>query len=187
MRAELQNKLIEKYPILFQDRYKPMTQSLMCFGCEFADGWYNIFDDLCGYLTHIAKGEQLVRLKPELETKENHGYMYVKNPTISFTQVKEKYGTMRVYWIGNGVEGDWDEIKSKIDNSVKTDDLFNKYYDRVENAISYVEYLSGKVCEVCGEPGKVYRCGWYMSRCKPCAIRDYGFDPDEKDNEDEED
>jgi hypothetical protein len=183
MKPELQNKLIEEYPVLFQDRHKPMTQSLMCFGCEFGDGWYNIFDDLCHYLTVLSKGEQLVKLKPELETKENYGYMYLKNPTISFTQVKEKYGTMRVYWIGNGVEGDWDEIKSKFDDSVNSDKLFSKYYDRVENAIDFTEFLSGKICEECGESGKVYTNGWCVSRCKKHAIEHYGFDPDEDLNE----
>lgn len=178
MSPELQYSLIEKYPVLFKDKDKPMTQSLMCFGCEFQDGWYKIFDDLCDYLTRLSEGEQLIQLKPELKTKENYGYMYVKNPTISFTQVKEKYGTMRVYWIGNGIDN-WDEIESKLDDSVKTDNLFNKYYDRVENAIDYVEFLSSKICEECGEPGKVYTNGWYVSRCKKHAIEHYGFDPDE--------
>ena len=185
MSPELERKLIEKYPVLFEERHKPMTQSLMCFGCEFQDGWYKIFDDLCHYLTRLSKGEQLVKLKPEFTTKENYGYMYLKNPTISFTQVKEKYGTMRVYWIGNGVEGDWDEIKNKFDDSVEPGNLFNKYYDRVENAIDYVEFLSSKVCEECGEPGKVYTNGWYVSRCKKHAIEHYGFDPEEDLDDDE--
>ena len=185
MSPELQNKLIEKYPTLFKDRNKPPTQSLMCFGCEFQDGWYKIFDDLCQYLTHLSEHEKLVELKPEFKTKENYGYMYIKSPDISFTQVKEKYGTMRVYWIGNGIDN-WEEIESKIDTSVNIDTLFNTHYDRVQNAIDYVEFLSGKVCEECGEPGKVYTNGWYVSRCKKHAIEHYGFDPDEDLKEDEE-
>jgi hypothetical protein len=179
MNVELQKKLIEKYPILFKDRDKPITQSLMAFGCEFGDGWYKIFDELCYYLTRLAKQEKLVDLKPELKTKENYGFMYIKNPDISFTQVKEKYGTMRVYWIGNGVDN-WDEVKEKIDPSVNINDLFTSYYDRVENAIEYVEFLSSRVCEECGEPGKLYTNGWYMTRCKKHIIEHYGFDPDEE-------
>lgn len=183
MSPELQNKLIEKYPILFKDKDKPMTQSLMCFGCEFQDGWYKIFDELCEYLTRICKQEKLVKLKPEFESEGYCGYMYIKCPTISFTQVKEKYGTMRVYWIGNGIDN-WNEIEKKID-TVGIDTLFSSYYDRVENAIDYVEFLSSKVCEECGEPGKVYTNGWYICRCKKHAIEHYGFDPDEDLNENE--
>ena len=179
MNRDLEKNLIEKYPILFKDRNKSPKESLMCFGCEFDDGWFKIFDELCQYLTFIAKQEKLVKLKPEFLTKENYGYMYIKNPDISFTQVKEKYGTMRVYWIGNGIDN-WEEIKDKIDVSVNVNDLFNSYYDRVENAIDYVSFLSSKVCEECGEPGKVYTNGWYMTRCKKHIVERYGFDPDEE-------
>jgi len=185
MSPELEHKLIERYPDLFKGRHKSVQESLMCFGCEFSDGWYKIFDDLCDYLTRCSKNEKLVKLKSELVTKENHGYMYVKCPGISFTQVKEKYGTMRVYWMGDGIDN-WDEFKEKIDPSVDTDDMFSDYYDRVENAIDYVSFLSGKTCEECGEPGKVYTNGWYVARCKKHAIEHYGFDPDEDLNENEE-
>jgi len=178
MSPELEHKLIEKYPDLFKGRHKPITESLMAFGAEFQDGWYKIFDDLCEYLTHLSGHEKLVKLKPELVTKKNHGYMYVKCPTISFTQVKEKYGTMRVYWMGDGIDN-WDEIESKIDPSFNTENLFSDYYDRIENAIDYAGFLSGKTCEVCSEPGKVYTNGWCMSRCKKCIVEHYGFDPDE--------
>lgn len=94
---------------------------------------------------------------------------------------------MRVYWIGNGVEN-WDEIKQKLDPKVDITKIFQRYYDQVENAIGYAEFLSSKVCEECGDPGKVYTNGWYMCRCKKHAIEHYGFDPDEdlEDNENEE-
>jgi len=185
MSPELEKQLIEKYPVLFLGRHKPITESLMAFGCEFGDGWYKIFDDLCSYITRLSKREELLKLKPELVTKENHGYMRVKVPDISFTQVKEKYGTMRVYWMGNGIDN-WEEIEAKLDPSVITNNLFDSYYDRVENAIEYVGFLSGRTCEVCGEPGKVYTNGWYVARCKKHAIEHYGFDPDKDLKEDEE-
>ncbi len=185
MSPELEHKLIEKYPALFKDRHRPPTESLMCFGCEFSDGWYNIFSDLCEYLEMISDYKDMVKLKPEYHTPENHGYMHVKRPSISFTQVKEKYGTMRVYWIGNGVDG-WEEIKEKLDPSVDTNKIYDRYYEKIENAIDYVSFLSGKTCEECGEPGKVYTNGWYMCRCKKCIVDRYGFDPDEDLKEDEE-
>lgn len=178
MSPELEKKLAEKYPTLFQDKDKPVTQSLMAFGCEFDDGWYKLIDDLCEYITKLSNREDMVRLKDEYKTKENYGFIHVKRPSISFTQVKEKWGRIRIYWHGGGVDN-FEEIKEKV-NYQDYEKHVNSYYDSIQNAIDYVEFLSGKVCEVCGEPGKMYTNGWYMVRCKKHIIERYGFDPDEE-------
>lgn len=184
MSPELEEQLIEKYPVLFRDKDKSPRESLMCFGCEFNNGWYKIFDDLCAYLTMLANHEMFFTLKEEFKTTENKGYIYIKHPSITFTQVKEKYGTMRVYWIGNGIEN-YEEFKSKLYDPDSLETNVARYYDKVDNAIDYTTFLSSKVCEECAAPGKVYTNGWYMSRCKKCIIEHYGFDPDEE-NEHEE-
>lgn len=184
MSPELEQKLIEKYPILFRDKDKSPRESLMCFGCEFSNGWYKIFDDLCAYLTRLTKHEIFLRLKDEFKTEENKGYIYVHYPTVSFTQVKEKYGTMRVYWIGNGIEN-YDELKEKVHDLNDLESQVKRYYDRVEHAIDFTEFLSSKVCEECAEPGKIYTNGWYMTRCKKCIVEHYGFDPDDDLDEEE--
>ena len=178
MTTELEKQLIEKYPILFRDRFKSPQETCMCWGVEFGDGWYKIFDDLCAYLMRLSKHEIFLRLKDEFKTEENKGYIYVRKPSITFTQVKEKYGTMRVYWIGNGVEN-YDELKEKLEDVEDLEENTKRYYDQVENAIEFTEFLSSRICEVCGEPGKVYTNGWYMSRCKKCIVEHYGFDPDD--------
>lgn len=182
MSPKLEQKLIEKYPVLFRDKDKSPRESLMCFGCEFSDGWYNIFDNLCDYLSLLAGHEMMLRVKDEYKTDENKGYIWVKSPTVSFTQVKEKYGTMRVYWIGNGIDN-YDDINSKLANPEDMESQVKRYYDKVEHAIDYTEFLSSTVCEVCGESGKLYTNGWYMTRCKKHIIEHYGFDPDEEENE----
>jgi hypothetical protein len=86
---------------------------------------------------------------------------------------------MRVYWIGNGIEN-YEEIKEKLYDPQAIEVNAKQYYDKVDNVIDYAEFLSSKICEECGEPGKVYTNGWYMSRCKKCIIEHYGFDPDEE-------
>ena len=182
MSPELEHKLIEKYPTLFKDRNKSPRESLMCFGCEFSDGWYKVFDELCDYLTRLANQEMFFTIKDEYKTEDGKGYIYVKHPGISFTQVKEKYGTMRIYWIGNGIEN-YEEIQKKLNDPEAMEVNIKQYYDRVDNAIEYAEFLSSKVCEECGEPGKVYTNGWHMTRCKKCIIERYGFDPDEEEQE----
>lgn len=54
-------------------------------------------------------------------------------------QVKEKYGTLRFY----------------IDNGI----------DEHYNIIDHYERLSGKTCEVCGEPGKIRTGSWIKTLC----------------------
>lgn len=178
MSPEFEKQLIEKYPVLFKDVNKSPRETLICFGAEFSDGWFKIFDDLCDYLTKLSKHKILLRLKDEFKTEENKGYTYVESPTISFTQAKEKYGLIRIYWMGNGIDN-YEEIKQKLNNPEDLEDNIKRFYDRVDNAIDYVEFLSSKVCEDCGKPGKLYTNGWYMTRCKKHIIEHYGFDPDE--------
>lgn len=163
MSPELEQKLIEKYPILFRDVNEPVTKSCMAFGCEFSDGWYKLLDELCEYITRLSNRTDLLKLNKEYHTEENRGFIYLKRPTISFTQVKEKFGMMRIYWSGNSVEN-WEEICAKVHQDDR-ERAVNKYYDEVQNAIDYVEYLSSKVCEVCGLPGTMSKEGWMSVRC----------------------
>ena len=58
------------------------------------------------------------------------------------SQVKEKYGTLRFY-VYHG-----------------TDEAF----DLIDEA----EDKSATICELCGEPGKLYSEGWCVTRCKEC-------------------
>jgi len=71
MNKELERKLITKYPNLFKDINLPPFLTLICFGCECYDGWYQILDDLFAKLS-IFKDLKLL-------------------------QVKEKFGELRIY------------------------------------------------------------------------------------------
>ena len=180
MKPELEQQLIAKYPELFRDVNKSPQETCMCWGIEFSgDGWYKIFDDLCDYLTALADHQEMFKVKEEFKTEDNKGYIFLYRPSICFSQVKEKYGTIRVYWIGNGLKENEQELFEQLLPEEKTK-AFNKYYEQIENAIDYVSYLSSKVCEICGEPGKLYDNGWVMSRCKKCIVEHYGFDPDDE-------
>lgn len=166
MSPELEQKLIEKYPVLFRDVNEPVTKSCMAFGCEFSDGWYKLLDELCEYITRLSNRTDLLKLNKEYHTEENRGFIYLKRPTISFTQVKEKFGMMRIYWTGNGIEN-WEEICAKVQQDDR-ERAVNKYYDEIQNAIDYVEFLSSRVCESCGQPGKLSNKGWIKVRCENC-------------------
>jgi hypothetical protein len=62
-------------------------------------------------------------------------------PQMEFVQVKEKFGTLRLYT--NGVE----------------DDL-------IRGKIWFAEELSGKICEVCGKAGTLNNKGWIKCLCE---------------------
>ena len=159
MREELDKKLVEKYPLIFKDRNKPMNQTAMCWGFSHGDGWYNIIDTLCfllysNYRQAEERYENLVKWKAEggnypwsggkpitdeeiAEAKAKMEEEEKKVPVAS--QVKEKFGGLRFY-----VQGAIDE-----------------HY----NYIRFAESLSYRTCEVCGAPGQYYPFGWHHVAC----------------------
>jgi len=90
MTPDLEKKLVEKYPKIFSQKDLPPNQSLMCFGFECGDGWYDLLDDLCGKIqAYVDEGNY---------------------SQIEATQVKEKFGTLRFY-INGGDDYIWDVIE----------------------------------------------------------------------------
>lgn len=83
MSPELEHQLVERYPKLFDGYGAPPDKSLLAFGFECGDGWFDLLDTLCA---------QLSRLKPSSADGDPL--------PINVLQVKEKYGTLRFY-LGN--------------------------------------------------------------------------------------
>ncbi len=61
----------------------------------------------------------------------------------SISQIKEKFGTLRVYL--SGISDEADELIAKA------------------------EAKSAVTCEECGEPGTLRTKGWWRTRCDGCA------------------
>ena len=177
MSPELEKQLIEKYPGLFRDVNRSPKESLMCFGCEHRDGWYNILDNLCGYLTSLQKNRTFFLSLKDGEFIDFHC------PDITFMQIKEKYGTLRVYWHFKEIEN-YEELKAKLVKPEQLDEHIERYSNIIESTIEFCEYLSSKTCEVTGKPGKLYSKGWCVTLCKEEAIKRFGFDPDDEVSED---
>ncbi len=114
MTPELEAALVRDFPGLFADRHKPITQSLMAFGCECGDGWEPLLRRLFGQLS----------------------------AGVVLTQVKEKWGGLRVYFYG----------------------ATDAEYDLIDAA----ERASLTICEVCGQPGKPNPTGWISTLCDSC-------------------
>lgn len=143
MSPELDNKLCEKYPLIFAERHMSMMQTCMCWGFDCGDGWYNIIDVLCntiqGYIDwhNTRYDKELKCMVPIPESDPN----YVQQ--VVTTQVKEKFGTLRFYCNGG-----------------------DQYIDGM---ISMAESLSSCTCERCGNPGKSLGGGWITTLCKDHA------------------
>ena len=78
MKQKLQDKIFKDFPKLFAQKDLDKTKTCMCWGIETPNGWYDIIYKLC-------------------ETIQNHiNWNNLKQ--IEFTQVKEKFGSLRVYY-----------------------------------------------------------------------------------------
>ena len=42
MNSELTQRLVKRFPVLYQDYHSPMTQTYMCWGFDHGDGWFEI-------------------------------------------------------------------------------------------------------------------------------------------------
>ena len=80
-------------------------------------GWHSILTELCEKMSKLDKPPR-------------------------FTQIKEKFGLLRIY----------------------TD----KIHEEADTLIHEAEKHSGTVCENCGQPGKLRTGGWWKTLCEPC-------------------
>ncbi|MBU1334477.1 MAG: hypothetical protein KJ944_11745 [Alphaproteobacteria bacterium] len=88
-------------------------------GFECGPGWADLFDAVFSWLHEIAA---------------DHDW--------SPSQIKEKYGTLRLYWYG-----DLPPLGAEI--------------------IEAAEHISSHLCEVCGAPGRLQsQHGWWTTRCR---------------------
>lgn len=156
MREELDNKLCEKYPLIFKDRHGDPKDTLMCFGFEVGDGWYNIIDILCGLL-YSEYSQAEARYERTLEVGVG-GTLY---GTTILTQEKL-----------DELKANMDNAASKIPVAVQVKEKFGglRFYveksnQQAQNYITFAESMSYRTCEVCGKPGNLYTDGWHTVLC----------------------
>lgn len=125
MKPELQNKLMRKYPKIFRQANLSPQETCMCWGIECGNGWYNIIDDLCGFIQCTVDNGNCEQ--------------------VEAVQVKEKFGTLRFYV---NIEPDMifgaiafaGYLSSKICEECGS-------RDQVESTQGWIKYL----CKVCRE------------------------------------
>ena len=123
MRKELDMDLVRKHREIFRDRYGDAHQTSMCWGFDCGDGWYHIIDEACGAIQRHVTQKNL--------------------PQVVATQVKEKYGTLRLY--------------------------VNHEDEYISGVIAMAEAMSAVTCETCGAPGTTRGTGWTRTLCEQHA------------------
>jgi hypothetical protein len=121
-------KIMKKYWFFHPER--SVTESAMVFGFDCGRGWLPLIDKFCQELEKLLEGKY-------------PGYKTGK-PSFEITQIKEKYGSLRIYT--------------------------NFTNDDIEALIEKYEALSLKTCEECGEKGSPRNIikGWIRTLCNKC-------------------
>ena len=180
MKAELEEKIFNKYPKIFGDRTKPMTETCMCWGLDVGDGWYDLIDILCESLTYTyttsievdeEDGKRL-GIKPYKSEVGDSYYFTVEPPQVIATQVKEKYGTLRFYY-----RFELDEKIIYLLETKKYPDLEkvnDRFYNFIDGVVHFAEIASGRTCESTGQSGELHasggtRSGWLKTLNKEFA------------------
>jgi hypothetical protein len=158
MHKLLDEYLCKKYPKIFADRRKPMTETCMCWGFP-GYGWFHILDNLCysiqSYINHHNEWveEYELPLWKEIQEGKKESVEWLKEepkliPQVVADQVKEKFGTLRFYYHG----GD----------------------EKIRGMVELVENFSARVCEECGRVDELVNQnskGWIRTTC-PCCTED---------------
>jgi hypothetical protein len=150
MSPELDKKLCSKYPKIFRDRHSDVRETAMSFGIECDDGWYTLLDNACYLIqNHIdrkradrARILQIVRRNGVLSEWQKEVAETKAPRQLVAVQVKEKFGSLRLYTFGG-----------------------DDYTDGVERM---AESMSAHTCEGCGNLGSMNRDGWIKCLCPSC-------------------
>lgn len=80
---------------------------------------------------------------------------------FEYHQIKEKFGTLRIYWAINP----------------ETDDPhLRKKYELVGAMVRVLEQSSVNICEDCGKNGKAQKGGWIKTLCDECEKERYSHE-----------
>jgi len=162
MDEKLELKLVEKYPIIFQEYGGDIRTTCMGWGISSGDGWFKLIYNLCEDITKII-GD--------------------KNIEVIATQIKEKFGGLRFYYVIINTEiTKSNKLSNKIQTFMFSRKLGIQYWaivnfrkkfwktteEKICDRIDQAERDSYKICEVCGRPGEARGNGWIKTTCELC-------------------
>lgn len=171
MREELDKKLCETYPHMFQNRHKSMQETCMCWGFSCGDGWYKILDSLCGQIEHHVNWKRKQRV---YDIKRARAAKKGRDALIKFI-AGNRTPTM---WdeeradetLANGVSDITPKVHRVVVDQVKEKFGGLRFYyhggdDVVDGMVRMAESWAAQTCEQCGDPGTMRHGGWVRTLC----------------------
>jgi len=173
MNQDLDKQLCQKYPKIFKDRSGKVTETLMCWGFEHGDGWYDIIDNMCsaiqGHLDWKEKSRQAAIDFNQMLEDAQHG---------DWRAFNEYHSQFAPSYVERARETFLESKPRQVDEpipqvvAVQVKEKFGTlrfYYnggdEYVRGVVSMAEYMSGTTCEECGSPGKRPSGGWIQKLC----------------------
>ena len=136
---EFDRLMCTKYPILFEQRSAPMSETCMCWGFEIGPGWFDILNELC---------------------EQYQAIMDVTGIKINFQQIKEKYGSARFY-----ISYDCSNHKLANDEQCSTwGDIIHQLESAAEDKTDHICEECGVYYEKKANEG-----GWIYGTCEKCS------------------
>jgi len=184
MNPKLASKLLNTYLELYSEHDRPPSESLMCFGFEVGDGWFNIIDTLSRSILFHIKSE----IDHEIFLRENRCFRRI------FVGLRHSWNTWNWYkYVWRNIK-EYIRLRCPLDidsmqvHAVQVKEKFGglRFYvsggdNEVYGMITMAEAMSYVICEDCGKPGALHhRGGWLKTVCTECALKlEYIKGPDE--------
>lgn len=179
MNEKLDAELCSKYPKIFANRHGDPKDTLMCWGFEHGDGWYNIIASLCANIQHHID-YSVKRNKSD----NDYNMMLIEAHQGKFDRFNEYYKGYREDFVEEKREvllkEDFRDVYPVVDQVV-VDQVKEKfgalrfYYtggdDTIRGMVRMAESMSAVTCEECGKPGEQRHGGWIRTLCDEHAAK----------------
>jgi len=151
MDSRLEQVLVRDFPDIFRDYKGDPAHTCMAWGVECGNGWFDLIYDSCK------------RIKTEIKWVRDQN-PELANFTVYFAQVKQKWASLTIYTHADlGLpETANAEQESAAWNKVE------KAQMKICGAMDMASSYSRKVCENCGNHGRLRNGAWMNSHCDLC-------------------
>lgn len=178
MTPELDKKLCDKYPKIFQDRNADASVTAMCWGFP-GDGWYTLIDKLCAVIQgHCVSKDTNYRWCVDnnamIETARAGDWTIFEERYKDYTPALREHYRQEIINGNRKLLDVSPEPCQVIASQVKEKFGGLRFYvndgdDYVFGAIALAEGLSHTICEECGMPGMTRGPGWIRTLCSKHA------------------
>ena len=137
--------LVERYPWLFSGQH---------LGHDIMPGWLGLVEQLCGDIDRMVPAD--------LKRDDGTGF--------HFSQIKEKWGALRVYWGLGEAGGEPATIDVASPGPLNSVRIWAApaaaWSEKVNAAVQAAEEKSATICLFCGAPGHIRNSdGWFNASC----------------------